>query len=84
MSEDVLLIFVGTMLGNAEFTTSHKVACVAWCYAGVVVSDLVSAVSIKRKRPPSPSHCTLQENPAGLPHFSGNVAFHPQLFPSHR
>lgn len=36
-----MLIFVGTLLGSAEFSTRHKVACVAWCYAGVVISDLV-------------------------------------------
>ena len=50
MSEDVLLIFVGTLLGNPEnpeFTTVHKVACVAWCYAGVVLSDMVSLVRTK-------------------------------------
>lgn len=42
VSEDVLLIFVGTLLGRPDFTVRHKVACVAWCYTGVVLSDYVS------------------------------------------
>lgn len=41
VSEDVLMIFVGTLLGSPDLTTRHKLACVVWCYAGVVMSDLV-------------------------------------------
>lgn len=42
VSEDVMVIFVGTLLSSTEFPIRHKVACVAWCYVGVVLSDLVS------------------------------------------
>lgn len=48
VSEDALLIFVGTLLGNPDFTRRHKAACVAWCYAGVVLSDLVSLAKMKK------------------------------------
>lgn len=42
VSEDVLLIYVGTLLGSSDLTVCHKVASVAWCYVGVVLSDCVS------------------------------------------
>lgn len=44
MSEDVLIIFVGTWLGSKDITLAHKLASIAWCYAGVVLSDYVSLI----------------------------------------
>ncbi|CAM9458866.1 unnamed protein product, partial [Discosporangium mesarthrocarpum] len=42
VSEDALVIFVGTLLTRSDFTRSRKLSLLLWVYAGVVLSDLVT------------------------------------------
>lgn len=70
VSEDVLLIFLGTTLGSTDIALSHKLASVAWCYAGVVASDYVrlSFSSSRRSRSRHPRG-SLRGRPYPLPAF---------------
>ncbi|CAM9508116.1 unnamed protein product [Choristocarpus tenellus] len=42
VSEDALVIFVGTLLTQPNFSVARKVSLLAWVYSGVVMSDMVT------------------------------------------